>query len=142
MVHSYCFKLFMGDGHRIVYDFWTPCAQTLLHRGSFCLGLTTQRWARAHAQNPCCAIWPLWELNFQLPGLLLAAFYPHIGVLKTLSALHVSGRSFQPQWILCTQRFGLSFPHCSKFLLVPLLEAFWPLFLHSLPHSCMCQPLI
>ena len=70
-------------------------------------GFTMQGWARGPAPNPYCAIWPLWELNFQLPGPLLAAFYPAIGVMKALSALHVSGRSFHPQWKMWTQRFGL-----------------------------------
>ena len=47
-------------------------------------GFTMQGWARDPAPNPYCAIWPLWELNSQLPGPLWEAFYPPIGVTKTL----------------------------------------------------------
>ena len=142
-MHSYCFKSFMGDRHRVGNDFWTPCAQTLLHWGSFCL----RDLPRNGRSGPCPK--PL-LCNMALVGTKLPAPWTPFGSI--LPSYWCPEDPFSPTCFreifpptentVYPEIWTLSFPHCSKFLLVQSLEAFWPLSLTSLPHPSTCQPLI
>lgn len=144
MVHSYRFKGVMGDGHRVVYDVWTPCACILLHWGSFCLRDLPCKGGPGPCPKPLlCTMAPV---GTQLP----APWTPLKSILPSSYWCHEDPFSpscfrevFPPTVDTADpEMWTLSFPHCSEFLLIQSLEVFRPLFLASLPHPSTCQPLI
>lgn len=88
----------------------------ILHLSPFGNKIYCARLCQGPCLKPLLCNMVLLDINFQLPGSLLTASCC-TGVMKALSALSISGKSFCPQLMLQTLRFWLTFATLVRTLL-------------------------